>query len=1178
MTQAGSHKIHVSHLPYSGGLTATYYTDTSSLNPTSASHSSLHTGSIDFSAQTQGTSQSLWASLSSGTPFAVRWSGFMRVPIAAVYTTTFGVRTASERVRLWVDNALVLDQWVSLSSMAPSGTYNFGVLGGYYDVRAEYKQHVSNSAYGATLSWETSVFTSDGEPITRSPIPSERLYAPRVLSSVFEESVLGGLHATAYMFVDLTEPRGWEHMDSIDFSRESGAESALPGIASAALGTGLAASNNNDVVNTMSVRWSGYVRPQYAQAYTFTAVLKEADERVRIWVDDTLIVDQWSSLSSLSPQGYATFACPAGNVDHAFRIHYSDRSGARGLRLLWSTQGEGVVRRELIPSDRLAIHVTASPAPYNVVVRPDVLCASRSYARGSGLSLATAGADSTFVLVFRDRFDNTLSTDGQSSADNDGVVAIRQVSAAYVPPSGAPLPVLRTHASARRGQAGLTSSIGAVTRAGTHKMYISGAMTGGLSATYYSDVSSTPASAIKATSMTTTTDALIDPAVTACLTSSETFSARWAGFLTPLAGASGVYTMQASVADVRERVRMWLDNALIIDQWASLTNLSPAGTVDLTSDVQYDVRLDYQRDGSAQGSVQLTWATPVSTGIHTPISVQQLAFESAFSGYPSDVLVLPSVACGTKSRGSGSGLTIATVGEAAAFTITAYDAYSNLRTTGGDQFIVQGMSPIVNENAYSTGQSDYTSGVVTDQGNGTYAVVYPASAQAGVYSVLAHLAMPGGLLATYYDDTDTADPKAMRIETGVQVLTFGSNRPIQALSNANTYSVRWSGYVSHAYAETYTYALQLGQVTERARLWVDNSLIIDQWESLSSLTLSATVAVSSTLRARLAPIEIAYQHQYGDAFAELRWKSASQNLAPPSSERLYQAYSLQGFPSRSLSKSSTPCAAASRATGAGLTLTQVCMSASFTIRARDHLGNQLSSDLAQVFVRLTSWEVNGASLPPFDGTFSDVGTVAYVPISTYTVNYQPLGTSNVLSRVSFVGKNGLAATYYNGITLDPTQAVSSWPAHGQEDQYTPSMLEYNASSTTQRPPNAGSIASAESFSVRWQGLIRPDQASNYTIFFGLGSRQETDALNNLVTRTDERVKVWLDNHLLIDQWSSLASTSPSATLSFPTVRMYDIRVEYRNWKDKYAWSLRWSSCGNRTCDLSSSVAVPSGVC
>ena len=43
----------------------------------------------------------------------------------------------------------------------------------------------------------------------------------------------------------------------------------------------------------------------------------------------------------------------------------------------------------------------------------------------------------------------------------------------------------------------------------------------------------------------------------------------------------------------------------------------------------------------------------------------------------------------------------------------------------------------------------------------------------------------------------------------------------------------------------------------------------------------------------------------------------------------------------------------------------------------------------------------------------------------------------------------------------------------------------------------------------------------------------------------DRVRVWLDNRVVIDQWSSLASPSPTAVFKFPMQqRHYDVQLEW----------------------------------
>lgn len=45
----------------------------------------------------------------------------------------------------------------------------------------------------------------------------------------------------------------------------------------------------------MSVRWTGYIRPMYAETYTFFV---NADDQARLWVNDILVIDAWTALSS----------------------------------------------------------------------------------------------------------------------------------------------------------------------------------------------------------------------------------------------------------------------------------------------------------------------------------------------------------------------------------------------------------------------------------------------------------------------------------------------------------------------------------------------------------------------------------------------------------------------------------------------------------------------------------------------------------------------------------------------------------------------------------------------------------------------------------------------------------------------------------------------------------------
>jgi hypothetical protein len=96
--------------------------------------------------------------------------------------------------------------------------------------------------------------------------------------------------------------------------------------------------------------------------------------------------------------------------------------------------------------------------------------------------------------------------------------------------------------------------------------------------------------------------------------------------------------------------------------------------------------------------------------------------------------------------------------------------------------------------------------------------------------------------------------------------------------------------VEHEYNQLYTYLFQMRQVDERVKLWVDNTLIIDQWTSLQAIAPRGTVNVTESNR--LYQIEAIFKHEQGDASADLRWQSRSLGLQDVTSRSLFQVCQL----------------------------------------------------------------------------------------------------------------------------------------------------------------------------------------------------------------------------------------------------------------------------------------------
>jgi hypothetical protein len=140
--------------PGANGLTAVYFSDrnliTAALNRTD--------GTIDFSWGTSGPGGSVPPA-----NFSARWTGFVEPGQTGLYT--FYAAT-DDGVRVWVDNQLVINKWVSQNLRENVGQINL-VAGQRYPIRVEYFQGWGQAT--ARLSWS-------GPGIPKQIVPPSRLF------------------------------------------------------------------------------------------------------------------------------------------------------------------------------------------------------------------------------------------------------------------------------------------------------------------------------------------------------------------------------------------------------------------------------------------------------------------------------------------------------------------------------------------------------------------------------------------------------------------------------------------------------------------------------------------------------------------------------------------------------------------------------------------------------------------------------------------------------------------------------------------------------------------------------------------------------------------------------------------------------------------------------------------
>jgi hypothetical protein len=102
--------------------------------------------------------------------------------------------------------------------------------------------------------------------------------------------------------------------------------------------------------DTWSARWTGQVKPANSETYTFYTT---SDDGVRLWVDNRLIVDNWTDHAPTENRG--TITLTAGQL-YDVRMEYYENGGGAVAKLWWSSARQP---KQIIPESRLYPTVTA---------------------------------------------------------------------------------------------------------------------------------------------------------------------------------------------------------------------------------------------------------------------------------------------------------------------------------------------------------------------------------------------------------------------------------------------------------------------------------------------------------------------------------------------------------------------------------------------------------------------------------------------------------------------------------------------------------------------------------------------------------------------------------------------------------------------------------------------------
>jgi len=307
--------------------------------------------------------------------FSVRWTGKVTPLHSETYTFT---TSTDDGVRLWVNGVQLVNQWVDQGTTSYQGTIAL-TAGVAVDIRMEYYDNEWGAV--ARLEWQSpsqarQIIPSDRlstpapgapppaapgfsaarllvgppaapaaarapvlapVPAARRPGPTDRrtarrpLIAPVVRPTLVDLLASGrGLRGEYYSGADFETYVTQRLDDAVAFHWP------VDGPPVAGLPT-----------DRYSVRWTGRVRPLLTEGYTFSI---DTDEGVRLWIDEQLIVDRWTSGWPFASEAPGIPVLLRAGQFHELRLEFRNTRDAARIELKWESDS---LPRELVPANRL---------------------------------------------------------------------------------------------------------------------------------------------------------------------------------------------------------------------------------------------------------------------------------------------------------------------------------------------------------------------------------------------------------------------------------------------------------------------------------------------------------------------------------------------------------------------------------------------------------------------------------------------------------------------------------------------------------------------------------------------------------------------------------------------------------------------------------------------------------
>ena len=800
------------------------------------------------------------------------------------------------------------------------------------------------------------------------------------------------------------------------------------------------------------------------QVYTFVASIQGESERIRVWVDNSMVVDLWSSLFATEANGNAVFL--SSNTFYEIIVEYKQEAAFSfsSVRLSWISN----MVRQTIPHSNY--FVSNSLFSTNIFVSPASTCGTSSTLVGIGLTLATAGQQSSFRVELKDEYSNLrfcgsdeLILDGslriltrpelcingthiinylaldKAGVDHSLVIRMDPKSAGWryrlnVEPGEVNESVsVLNGASYSISTAGLWAtfyivpkdSFGSVIYSPSLRFMIdmndtilykvSPYQPGLYSVQYQITVSGpyqlsllTPkAAGLFLRRWAAVDGSLVEPPLVSISTEGPNFSgalsesvgstspfvAQWDGLIWP--PMAQTFFLVAEVADCEDRLELWIDQSCVINQWNSLAGVRLSQSFHFHHVGGFEFSLKYKHNSKNQASIVLWWSSdfpqvfdfrPIDNVFFSEIpqsSTKQLELWVA-PGYANIFTISPAVFC------------IATVGTQASFNILARDAWGNF---AGDSF------DIAVQLSSDLSSAPSIQAYVVPIGRAMYSVRMPIPTIAGDYKM--HITtLYSGVTASYYSDLQFTLPLISSTAPNIDFSSIRGLRPNLSFPAGSVSGIRWIGFVRAEVAQLHTFSIGFQSVSERVRLWIDNSIIIDQWSSISYTMLSGMFRLGTAHSYYSIRLDYKQLNSTHDSGLMLSWSSGSSgHFSVISSNYMYCQFLSEPA---TLPVSVLPgkfCASSSSHTFSAFGMHTVPFISTFDIAMRDSYGNLLDGLNWPVPITVRSVTIDGSAV--------SVATVTQFSSSGLIVTLTITKTGLYRIMIAGVSGNGLVSAYYS---------------------------------------------------------------------------------------------------------------------------------------------------------------------